>query len=100
MLRPALFVLMFLFTLAAGLSETVAEASLTEPRAECQSCTARHKSLQSLQRAMAERACPGTAGTPCASSGEEEPNAAEPPQPGDDTVLRLPDGQPAGSDRP
>jgi hypothetical protein len=94
MRRGALFALALLAAPFPALSDTgtaAAGAGAAEtPVTECQSCTARHRSLQALQRARTDGVCPEDATAPCtpAGTGLQVPD--------DDAVLRLPDGQLVG----
>ncbi|MGI1663889.1 hypothetical protein ACRDNQ_16745 [Palleronia sp. KMU-117] len=92
--RTVPFALALLAAPFAAQSDTAADAAgateVAAPGTECQSCTARHRSLQTLQRARADRVCPDGATAPCT------PEASGQPDLDDDAVLRLPDGQLVG----
>lgn len=88
--------LAFLLSAALSCAAPLAVAEETGGNAECQVCTARHQSLQALQRARAAKACAGDDATDCAPAPAEASPLAGLPQGEDDEMLRLPDGRPIG----
>lgn len=87
----------FFLAVATVCAAPVADAQSAGAGAECEVCTARHKSLQALQRARAQMACADDATAPCAPSVTEKPPGAEPPDPADGAALSLPEGRPVGA---
>lgn len=86
------------FVLAVGMAcaALTAVAQSVDADAECEVCTARHQSLQALQRARAERTCPDDAAAPCAPNIEDETPVTDLSTVEDDTLLYMPDGRPVG----
>ena len=83
------------FVLVAGTfcAAPAAVAQSVKADAECEVCTARHQSLQALQRARAARACTDDAAIPCAL---DETPVADPSAMEVDALLQMPDGRPVG----